>query len=198
MVRLEIDLEISDIASPDFQGLGPSWAKRTIRDTVVVRDQQSVVLGGLMSDRLTTSESKVPLLGDIPILGYLFKYKQTSKKKTNLLVLLTPYIVKNQMDIEQIVERRVREQREFMRTFSTFATHRYRPEIDYRRKRGLVEEINRRALRIEEEAAVLRALDERIQLLPDGPIEYDPEEEEAQEATHIEPEGEDLDGGEVE
>jgi general secretion pathway protein D len=172
MIRLEIDLEISDIASPDFQGLGPSWAKRTIKDVVVVRDQQSVVIGGLMSDRTTSSESKVPLLGDIPVLGYLFKYKTKTKKKTNLLVLLTPSVVKNQMDIEKIVERRVREQHEFVRSFSSLSAQNYRPEVDYRRKRGLVEEINRAVLRYEEEAAVLRALEERTAPFEDGRIDY--------------------------
>ena len=172
MVRLEIDLEISDVASENFGGLGPSWSKRTIKDTVVVRDQQAVVIGGLMQDRTTSSESKVPLLGDIPILGYLFKFKRKSKEKRNLLVLLTPYVVNDQLDIERIVERRTREQREFVRTFSSFSAMKYRPDIDYRRKRGVLEEINRAAMQVEEEAAQLRALEERQISFPDGPIDY--------------------------
>jgi general secretion pathway protein D len=172
MVRLEIDQEISDIASPNFEGLGPSWAKRTIKTTVVVRDQQSIVIGGLMSDRVTYSESKVPLLGDIPILGYLFKYTRRSKAKTNLLVLLTPYVIKDQMDIEAIVQRKVRERREFVRAFVGLQTADFQTSIDYRRKRGLIEEINRTVKAIEEERRILEELDQKLEPFPDGPVEY--------------------------
>ncbi len=173
MVRLIIDQEISDIASPNFEGLGPAWSKRTIKTTVVVRDQQTIVIGGLMSDRTTYSESKIPLLGDIPLLGYLFKYSQSGKLKTNLLVLLTPYVIKDQMDIEQIVERKVRERNEFVRTFSNFARMELDGNVDYRRKRGLVEEINRKVIMIEREAEELRAASSRGEDFPDGLIEYD-------------------------
>ncbi|HEU5055799.1 MAG TPA: type II secretion system secretin GspD [Kofleriaceae bacterium] len=172
LVKLEIDLTINDIASQDFAGLGPSWSKRTLKDTVVVKDQQAVVLGGLLSDKVTHSESKVPLLGDIPVLGYLFKYTQKRKEKRNLLILLTPYIVKSQMDLEKIVERRVREQREFMRAYSGLAEAEYRPALDYQRKRGLVAEINKVMLRVEDEQRAIDELEQREIGLPDGPIEY--------------------------
>jgi general secretion pathway protein D len=174
-VRLKIDLTINDIASQDFAGLGPSWSKKTLKDTIVVPDQQAVVLGGLISDKVTNSESKVPLLGDIPILGYLFKYTTKRKEKRNLLIVLTPYIVHNQTDLERIVERRIREQREFMRTFSTFHEVEYRPEIDFRRKRGLIAEVNRRVHQVEEEAKVLQDLEQKQVGFPDGPVEYLPE-----------------------
>ncbi len=186
MVRLEIDLEISDIASQDFGGLGPSWAKRTIKDTVVVRDQQAVAIGGLMSDKKISSESKVPLLGDIPVLGsLLFKYQTSSNEKRNLLVVLTPHIVHNQMDIERLVERRTREQREFARTFSTFKHIKYRSDIDYRRKRGVLEEINRTVKSVEREAQILRELDANLVGEPDGEVRYF--EEEPDEAAAEEP-----------
>jgi len=173
MVRLEIDLEISDIASKDFGGLGPSWAKRTIKDTVVVRDQQAVAIGGLMSDKKITSESKVPLLGDIPVLGsLLFKYQTSSTEKRNLLVVLTPHIVHNQMDIERLVQKRTREQEEFARTFSTFKRIKYRTDIDYRRKHGVLEEINRTVKAVEREAQIRRELNSTSVTEPDGEIEY--------------------------
>ncbi|HUH02768.1 MAG TPA: type II secretion system secretin GspD [Kofleriaceae bacterium] len=173
MVRLEIDQEISDIADPNFGGNGPSWSKRTVKTTVVVKDQQSVVIGGLMSDRTTSSESKIPLLGDIPLFGYLFKYSTKTKAKTNLLILLTPYVIKDQLDIEEIVQRKVRERREFMRTFTNFTNVGYRSDIDYARKRGLVEEINHVVAMIEEEAALLRDLDRNKETFPDGAIDYE-------------------------
>lgn len=172
LVKLEIDLTINDIASQDFAGLGPSWSKRTLKDVVVVKDQQAVVLGGLLSDKVIHSESKVPLLGDIPVLGYLFKYTTKRKEKRNLLILLTPYIVKSQMDLEKIVERRVREQREFMRAYSGLSEAEYRPEIDYQRKRGLISEINNVMLKVEDEQRAMDELEQREIGLPDGPIEY--------------------------
>ncbi len=171
-VKLKIDLTINDIASQDFAGLGPSWSKKTLKDVVVVRDQQAVVLGGLISDKVTNTESKVPLLGDIPILGYLFKFTSKTKEKRNLLIVLTPYIVHNHNDLERIVERRVREQREFMRTFSTFREISYRPAIDYGRKRGLISEINRLVMEQERNAKVLEELEQKDVGFPDGPVEY--------------------------
>lgn len=173
MVRLEIDLEISDIASKDFEGLGPSWAKRTIKDTVVVRDQQAVVIGGLMSDKKINFEQKVPLLGDIPVLGaLLFKYQGTSTEKRNLLVVLTPHIIHDQMDIDRLVEKRTREQREFARTFSSLSKIKYRSDIDYRRKRGVLEEINRTVIAMEKDAQILRELDANMVSVPDGEVRY--------------------------
>lgn len=174
MVRLEIDQEISDIASLDFGGLGPSWSKRTIKTTVVVRDQQSIVIGGLMRDRVTSSESKVPLLGDVPLFGYLFKFTKKQKQKTNLLVMLTPYVIKDQMDIEQIVQRKVRERQEFMRSFSSFDRMKFEDKIDYRRKRGLIEEINRTVMSIERDIEILREAESGRQDFSDGLIEFDP------------------------
>jgi general secretion pathway protein D len=178
MVRLEIDQEISDVASPDFggRGLGPSWSKRTVKTTVVVHDQQSIVIGGLMSDRVNYSENKIPLLGDVPLLGYLFKFTRKQKVKSNLLILLTPYVIKSQMDIEQIVQRKTRESREFARTFSNFESMEYRPEIDYRRKRGLLEEINRASLVVERDIELLREAAEIETNVPEGLIEYVPAE----------------------
>lgn len=178
MVRLEIDQEISDVASPDFggRGLGPSWSKRTVKTTVVVHDQQSIVIGGLMSDRVNYSENKIPLLGDVPLLGYLFKFTRKQKVKSNLLILLTPYVIKSQMDIEQIVQRKTRESREFARTFSNFESMEYRPEIDYRRKRGLLEEINRASLVVERDIELLREAAAIETNVPEGLIEYVPAE----------------------
>ena len=91
------------------------------------------MIGGLMSDRQTTSENKVPLLGDIPVLGYLFKYKSKSKEKRNLLVLLTPYVI--QGPARRRADRRAAGPRAGASSSargSTFKTMRYRPNVDYR------------------------------------------------------------------
>jgi len=62
----------------------------------VVKDRQTMVIGGLIRDNITSSTSKVPFLGDIPILGWLFKSKTTSVDKTNLMIFITPYIINNE------------------------------------------------------------------------------------------------------
>jgi general secretion pathway protein D len=173
MVRLKIEQEIQDVGDKDPQ-LGPTWTKRKIKTTVVVRDQQSIVIGGLMSDRTSYTESKVPLLGDVPILGYLFKYTKREKKKTNLLVLLTPYVINDQLDLQTILERKLRERNEFLRAFSNLDRTEFLPKTDYRRKRGLLEEINRQVLVVERDREVLKALSERPPSVPDGPIDYKP------------------------
>jgi general secretion pathway protein D len=174
MIRLEIEQEIKDIGDKDPQ-LGPTWTERKVKTQVVVRDQQSIVIGGLMQDRTIYNEAKVPLLGDIPILGYLFKYTSKSKKKTNLLILLTPYVVKDQLDLEEILERKAREKNEFVRAFANLDSTKYLPRVDYRRKRGLVEEINRTIEGIEQDADMLRSL-EGNPPPPDGVIDIGPTE----------------------
>jgi general secretion pathway protein D len=92
--------------------LGPTTAKRSVKTKVVVKDQSTIVIGGLVQDRNVTSVSKIPLLGDIPILGWAFRSTNTIKKKTNLLLLITPYIIRDQADFRRILERKQREQRE--------------------------------------------------------------------------------------
>ena len=171
MVRLKIEQEIQDVGDKDPQ-LGPTWTKRKIKTTVVVRDQQSIVIGGLISERTSYSESKVPLLGDIPLLGYLFKYTKREKKKTNLLVLLTPYVINDQLDLQSILERKLRERNEFLRAFTNLDRVEFLPKTDYHRKRGLVEEINRQVLVVERDREVLKALQDRPQQVPDGAVDY--------------------------
>src|SRR5262249_53014227 len=140
-IRLEVDLEIQDILTENFGGNGPSWSKRKVITPIVVKDQQPVVIGGLMADKISISETKVPLLGDIPLIGYLFKYEQKQKTKTNLLVFLTPYIIKDQSDIQRIFDQKVRERREFVEAYSAFDERTFSENVDYRRKRGLISEI---------------------------------------------------------
>ncbi len=156
MVRLEIEQEVSDIISPNFNNLGPATSKRTAKTTVVVRDQQTVVIGGLMSDRTQESESKVPLLGDIPIIGYLFKHTTKTLQKTNLLIVLTPYVIRDQSDLRRIFQKKLRERREFIERYTSFQRQDPGAEIDYRHKRGLLAEIHRVGIQVEHEAELLR------------------------------------------
>ena len=169
-VRLEIEQETKDLGGSDPE-LGPTWAERKLKTQVVVHDQESVVIGGLIQEREIYNATKVPLLGDIPILGYLFKYTTRQKKKMNLLILLTPYIIKDQLDLHQIKERKVREYREFAASFASLNDRKYEPRVDYRRKRGFIEEINRVVQGVEEDIAVLNAAGGRVFIEP-GAINY--------------------------
>jgi general secretion pathway protein D len=173
-VRLEIEQETKDIGGNDPE-LGPTWSERKLKTQVVVHDQQSVVIGGLIQERDIYGVTKVPLLGDIPLLGYLFKYSKKEKRKTNLLILITPYIIKDQLDLQQIRERKVRERDEFVRSFTTLNEMKYQPRIDYRRKRGLLEEINRSILSVEQDFEMMRGINAR-QGVQEGGIDYAPQQ----------------------
>ncbi len=96
-IKLDIYQEISAVKQESDLltiSVGPTTTKRSTKTSVVVKDGQTVVIGGLMEERAEESVSKVPILGDIPILGWLFKFKTTNKRKTNLLVFITPHRVK--------------------------------------------------------------------------------------------------------
>ena len=102
LVRLDISLEVSVLEDPDAVTLQPTTLKRTVETTVIVQDKSTVVIGGLIEDQLVASEVKVPLLGDIPILGWLFKYRSERQEKNNLLVFLTPHVIKNPAEATKV------------------------------------------------------------------------------------------------
>ena len=133
-VRLEVDEQTEEIASVDKQ-LGPTTSKRTAKTTVVVKDQETVVLGGLIQERTLKDVKKIPLLGSMPIIGWLFRNETTRKTKTNLLLFLTPYIIRDQSDYRRIFERKMAERAEFVRRFYGEESG-YVANIDYERKAG--------------------------------------------------------------
>jgi general secretion pathway protein D len=133
-VRLEVDEQTEEIASVDKQ-LGPTTSKRTAKTTVVVKDQETVVLGGLIQERTLKDVKRIPLLGSMPIIGWLFRNETTRKTKTNLLLFLTPYIIRDQSDYRRIFERKMAERAEFVRRFYG-EENAYVANIDYERKAG--------------------------------------------------------------
>ncbi len=168
-IRLEIEEEISDRGPPDSGGnLGVASVNRnTARTEVMVDDQQTVVIGGLIRERVGTNKTKIPILGDIPLLGALFSRSGKTKEKKNLLLFLTPYIIREQADLRAIFERKMRERQEFLDRYFVFGDHKYEPTIDYSRTRGLVTEI------INE----IDEIDEKAELAADS--EREPEKEHA-------------------
>lgn len=94
-IKLEIVQEVSNVV-PTATALtqGPTTNKRAIKTSVLVEDGQILVLGGLIDDQLSESAQKVPLLGDVPLLGNLFRYRNTTKLRRNLMVFLHPVILR--------------------------------------------------------------------------------------------------------
>lgn len=106
-VRLEVSSEIEDVlpaAAAAFGATDVVTSKRTIETTVLAEDRQTIVLGGLIQDDVSGTVSKVPLLGDIPLLGRLFRSDSRQREKRSLLVFLRPTIIRNPEDSRQLTE----------------------------------------------------------------------------------------------
>jgi general secretion pathway protein D len=133
-IRLTITEQTEEIASTD-PVLGPTTSKRSAKTTVVAKDQETVVIGGIMQDRTIESVSKVPILGDVPLLGHLFRDTTRKKTKTNLLLFLTPYIIREQSDFRRIFERKMAERQQFVEQFYGQVAG-YDVPVDFTRKSG--------------------------------------------------------------
>lgn len=137
-VRMEIEQEISDLGNniPVGENLTqPVINSRNLKSTVIMHDQQTIVLGGLIQERKSDSESKVPILGDIPVVGWLFKNWWQTHDRNNLLLVFTPYIVRENNDFQKIYDRKMHERQEFLESYYG-ASEDYAPYIDYDRKVG--------------------------------------------------------------
>jgi general secretion pathway protein D len=167
-ILLEIVHEANDYG--EDLALGPSWATRGFETRAVVKDQQTFVLGGLMQEKEIYTTEQVPILGDVPLLGHLFKFSKKTKKKTNLIIMLTPYIIKDDLELEAIREPKRRDHGEYTQSLKTFAELRYQPRIDYRRKRGLIEDINRTVQQVESDREALEIL-KRPEPMKTGPVQ---------------------------
>lgn len=95
-ILMEIEQEVSSVDSTATSStLGPTFNTRTIQNAVLVKSGETVVLGGLMDDSSKQEVSKVPLLGDIPLIGQLFRYTSNEKNKRNLMVFIRPTIIRD-------------------------------------------------------------------------------------------------------
>lgn len=115
LIRLEIKQEITSIAENIAQTIGsgtasvpvgPTTTKRSMETTTIAKDQQTIVVGGLVRDNITLNERKVPFLGDIPLLGWLFRFQSRQVEKLNLLVFLTPTLVRDEADMVELNARK--------------------------------------------------------------------------------------------
>lgn len=101
-IKLDIYQEISAVKNSKGEASDLVTTKRSAKTSVVVKDSDSVVIGGLIQTRDEENIEKIPLLGDIPLLGYLFKTKSTQRTKTNLIIILTPRIIRSGADMAAI------------------------------------------------------------------------------------------------
>ncbi|WP_321389151.1 type II secretion system secretin GspD [uncultured Desulfuromusa sp.] len=118
LVRLKIYQEISSVvaestATGTVDEVGPTFKKTLLRNSIVARDGETVVLGGLFQTDTTASVTKVPLLGDIPFLGRLFKRTSDIENKTSLLIFITPKVIRDSEELKKITQ----ENREKMELF---------------------------------------------------------------------------------
>jgi general secretion pathway protein D len=118
LIRIEVKQEITAIAESVAQTIGsgtasvpvgPTTTKRAMETTTVAKDGQTLVVGGLVRDNVTMNERKIPFLGDIPWLGWLFRFQSKQSEKLNLLVFLTPHLIRDEADMIELNRRKAQE-----------------------------------------------------------------------------------------
>mgnify|MGYP001097842177 CR=1 FL=1 len=151
-VRLDVTEEISEVGA-NVGGTSGAFniSKRTATTKLVVQDQQTIVIGGLIRNVVGRSEEKVPVLGDIPVLGALFRKRTNQNEKRNLILILTPYIIRSQQDLRTVFERKMQERQEYLDRYFVFSdASEYNPPKDWSRANGLLEDIRQSYLKLEE------------------------------------------------
>ncbi len=103
-VSLKITQVVKKILGTDPELKAPILATREARTDVIVRDGQTIVIGGLIEDDTSRSTSKIPILGDIPLLGWFFKQRGITENKKELLVFITPRVILNFEDAERLLQ----------------------------------------------------------------------------------------------
>jgi len=105
LVRMQINLEVTAIDQAQTLTTSstlPVTLKRTVDTTVIIEDEQTIVIGGLIDDTTTSGENKVPALGSIPLLGWLFRNQSQDSVKTNLYIFITPRVIKDPEDAKRV------------------------------------------------------------------------------------------------
>ena len=102
-VRLKLNQKVTSVVAAESKTTGlPTTLKREAKTTVVVKDRETIVIGGLVGDSTDESTYQIPCLGSIPVLGWLFKSKSWGREKTNLFVFITPHIIRTQKDAAEL------------------------------------------------------------------------------------------------
>ncbi len=103
-VKLSLYQEVSKVAANTLNNVnGPTTSKRSIESTVLVEDGSVIVLGGLLEDSYGLAQDKVPLAGDLPLLGGLFRSEKRTREKTNLMVFLRPVVIRDSVTSDALM-----------------------------------------------------------------------------------------------
>ena len=106
VIILDIDQQVSQATETTSSTINsPTISTRKLKTKLAVKDGQSILMGGLISKNLTLNQNSVPILGDIPILGWLFKYEKEVETKTELLVMITPYVIESEDVLDQYIKK---------------------------------------------------------------------------------------------
>jgi general secretion pathway protein D len=169
-VRMDIEEEYSTAGAALEGSLGAiPINKRNATTTVIVEDQQTIVIGGLTREEQIRDETKIPVLGDIPVLGALFRQTTEQTHKVNLLLILTPHVIREPDDLRRIFERKMQERQEFLDRYFVFdESLPWEPPTDYTRKNGMLEHIRQTQLTLTERERL------RKELEPTRPKGHDP------------------------
>ncbi len=146
-VRLEIEQDVNELGlQVEITPGNKQWRIKTkkAKTTVVARDQQTIVIGGLIGQSNGTTESKIPILGDIPLIGWAFKHQGKSTERKNLLLVLTPHVVRTEEDFHKIYERKMAEREQVAKLYFGEKRLKYDPQIDYDKKAGPLTQVLQR------------------------------------------------------
>lgn len=166
-LTLQINQESQDLVpGADISTFGPTTSRRSAKTTVLVKDGQTITVGGLISDRIQSSQNKVPLLGDIPILGWFFKSTSKKKSKTSLVIFITPHIIRYPEDLEKVTLRKNIERERFLEQ-NRIADH---PQLDAKKlKESLKVPARRQYVPVEEQTPVAQEEPPVEQIEPQDP-----------------------------
>ena len=129
VVLLDVEQEVSRVIEQDIldaNTVGPTTSKRRASTVVSVADGRTAVIGGLISNAVSARESKVPLLGDIPFIGRLFRADGVSDEKVNLIIFLTPHVIRSRADLANVSSQRQDKFEGSLRTFNEMPADKYR------------------------------------------------------------------------
>jgi general secretion pathway protein D len=138
-ILMEIKQDISTLGDlVNIPGAGSQYAINKKKTDVNVRtkDQQTIVIGGLINRQKNHTETKTPWLGDIPLIGYLFKDTTDVLVDSNLVLVITPYIIRSPGDNLKVYQRKMKEQEDFSKMYFGDKIKKYDPHVDYDKKPG--------------------------------------------------------------
>jgi general secretion pathway protein D len=116
-VNMDLAIKAESFGTRSDDGRPTQTNKRSFTTKITAENSQTIVISGLQRDTEIDGKSKVPLLGDIPIIGWLFRNSSNSKSKTNLMFFITPHVVRDSSDLQRIYEQKVKARDEFLQAF---------------------------------------------------------------------------------